>query len=275
MAFITLPGSYAELKNEISEQSQVDLDYVVQIVVSCSIASLGLIINNVPVIIGGMLIAPLMFPLRGMALALLEGHFKILFESIFSFLIGTFISLLVAYFIGRFYGFQTLEKISIEWGSEIIARTKPEITDLFIAMLAGAMAAYAKTRPNLSDTLAGTAIAVSLMPPICVVGLALVLPEGERSVYLNKAFLLFITNVLGVILSCMIFFGIVGPFSPNRWIRQSSLLLLIASIFILIIVTGLGIRITQLYEKNQLIGCINENLEDSNTFGGTHLRACF
>ena len=66
-------------------------------------------------------------------------------------------------------------------GSAISARMKPSLLDLGMAVAAGAAAAFAYTRPNVSSALAGIAIAVALVPPLCTVGIAMALGQ-EASV---------------------------------------------------------------------------------------------
>lgn len=86
---------------------------------------------------------------------------------------------------------------------EVLARSEPTLLDLGIAIAAGGISGYAKVEPKVSSSLAGTAIAVALMPPVCVIGLGL--SQADWSLSLG-ATLLYLTNLLGITLSCMLVF---------------------------------------------------------------------
>ncbi|MDJ0804802.1 MAG: DUF389 domain-containing protein [Desulfobacterales bacterium] len=68
-------------------------------------------------------------------------------------------------------------------GSEIVARMRPSLLDLGIALAAGAAAAFAYTRPGVSSALAGIAIAVALVPPLCTVGIAIAF--GQEAIFVR------------------------------------------------------------------------------------------
>ncbi|MEN9518969.1 MAG: hypothetical protein RLZZ381_1557 [Cyanobacteriota bacterium] len=106
----------------------------------------------------------------------------------------------LAWFIGYIVGFP-------EFGSEIISRSRPTILDLGIAVAAGGISAFAKVQPKISGSVAGTAIAVALMPPICVIGLGLAQANWRVSL---GATILYLTNLLGITLSCMLTFLLTG-----------------------------------------------------------------
>jgi uncharacterized hydrophobic protein (TIGR00271 family) len=194
------------LHQELLDDATWNQNYIVCSICSCLIASFGLIINSTAVIIGAMLIAPLMLPLRGLAFASCEGDFRLFRKAFFSIIGATILALLLSYFLGVII---TLP----DPGSEILSRTEPNLIDLGIAVTAGGMSGFAKVRKGVSDTLAGTAIAVALMPPLCVVGLAL--SQGFYP-YSWGAFLLYITNLLGITLACMLVFILAGYTEINH-----------------------------------------------------------
>jgi uncharacterized hydrophobic protein (TIGR00271 family) len=164
------------------------------------IATFGLISNSTAVIIGAMLVAPLMLPLRALAFSALEGDFPLFKKAILSLIGATVLSLFLSWLTGTIIGLP-------EYGSELLARTQPNLVDLAIALSAGGISAFAKVRKGISDALAGTAIAVALMPPLCVVGLSL--SQGMLE-YAQGSFLLYLTNLLGITLACMIIFIMAG-----------------------------------------------------------------
>lgn len=155
-----------KLRASLLEESRLSLNFLVLLAGSCVIATFGLIINSAAVIIGAMIIAPLMQPLRGFAFAAIEGDRELLKISTISIVLGTLTGILMSWLTGTLLGIP-------EFGPEVLARTQPTLIDLAIALVAGAISSYAKVRPEIGDALPGTAIAVALMPPLCVVGLTL------------------------------------------------------------------------------------------------------
>jgi uncharacterized membrane protein len=89
----------------------------------------------------------------------------------------------------------------------------PNLVDLGIAVVAGGISAFAKIRRGVSDAIAVPAIAVALMPPLCVVGLCL---SQEKLFFAKGAFLLYLTNLLGITLACMLVFIVAGYTEVNH-----------------------------------------------------------
>ncbi len=205
------------LHEKLIDDSSWNTDFILCSVISCLIASFGLLSNSAAVIIGAMLVAPLMLPLRGLAFSACEGDFQLFKKAILSIIGATILSLFLSSFIAEIVSFTEL-------GSEIIARTQPNLIDLGIAVTAGAMSGFGKIRTGISDTLAGTAIAVALMPPLCVVGISLT--AGNYS-FATGAFLLYFTNLLGITLACMIVFILSGYTKINHAVSLTTFLVLL------------------------------------------------
>jgi uncharacterized hydrophobic protein (TIGR00271 family) len=157
---------FKELHQELSIDASWTINYVVLTISSCLIATFGLISNSTAVIIGAMIIAPLMLPLRGLAFGALEGDLILFCKALGAIAGATILALVLSWLTGRIAGIP-------EYGSEVLSRTQPNLVDLGIAAVAGGISSFAKIRERLSDALAGVAIAVALMPPLCVVGLSL------------------------------------------------------------------------------------------------------
>jgi uncharacterized hydrophobic protein (TIGR00271 family) len=193
------PEKVEELQQELLLQSSFTLNYVMLVISSCLIASLGLIADSTAVIIGAMIIAPLMLPIRGIALALLAKFSTLLKTGLLSLVYGTAIGIGISTLLGIL--------ISPEWSKEILARTQPNLLDLGVAIASGGIGAFAKVKKEISDSLAGVAIAVALMPPVCVIGLGLSQLDWPIS---WGACLLYFTNLVGIMLACMITFWLMG-----------------------------------------------------------------
>ncbi|MBC5810984.1 MAG: DUF389 domain-containing protein [Candidatus Eremiobacteraeota bacterium] len=173
---------------------------------SCAIATLGLVENSVAVIIGAMIVAPLITPIQAFAYASLAGDAVLVRRSLLTASAGAATAIAVSALLGL------LIRLPAS-GSEILARTRPTVLDLGIAVAAGGIAGFAQVRPAIGNTVAGTAIAVALMPPLCVVGLALA--AGQWS-WAQGAGMLFGTNFLGIALSCMIVYVIGGHVAKHN-----------------------------------------------------------
>ena len=128
------------------------------------IASVGLNVNSIPVIIGAMLISPLMGPIIGLGLGLGTNDRELVLFSIKNLLIMVGISLLAAtmYFM--------LTPLEIDNPTELLARTRPTIYDVFIALFGGLAGVLETARKEKGTVISGVAIATALMPPLCTVG---------------------------------------------------------------------------------------------------------
>ena len=208
-----IDDSQAEiLQVELLEESRLSLNYLVLCVGSAGIATLGLVANNAAVIVGAMIVAPLMSPIRGLAFGILNQNNRLTKYALRSVFLGAFIGLLVSYAIAVPIRVPVL-------GSEILARTRPNVLDLAVAIFSGAIAIYARVRPKLADSLAGVAIAVALMPPLCVAGIGL----AEQELLVTRGALgLYTTNLVGISLACMIVLILMGQRPQQRQFFSSS-----------------------------------------------------
>ena len=132
--------------------------------VAIIIASVGLNVNSIPVIIGAMLISPLMGPITGLGLGLGTNDRELVLFSIKHLLVMVGISLLAAtmYFM--------LTPLEIDNPTELLARTRPTIYDVFIALFGGLAGVLETARKEKGTVISGVAIATALMPPLCTVG---------------------------------------------------------------------------------------------------------
>jgi len=200
------PQQLEQIRSDLLDESTINTNYIVLIFGSCVIATLGLLSNSAAVIIGAMIIAPLMLPIRGMGFGALEGNVILFRKALAAITYGTILAIALAWLIGYLVALP-------QFGSEIISRSRPTLLDLGIAVAAGGISGFAKVQPKISESLAGTAIAVALMPPICVIGLGLSQVNWSLSI---GATLLYLTNLLGITLSCMLTFLLTGCTSFKR-----------------------------------------------------------
>ncbi len=239
------------VRNSLFEESELTLNFLVLIISSCLIATFGLVLNSAAVIIGAMIIAPLMLPLRGLSFATLEGDWELLRRSFVSIAVGTLLGISCSWLVGTVIGFP-------EFGAQVLARTKPNLIDLLVAIVAGGISGFSKIRPSLEDAVPGTAIAVALMPPLCVVGLTL--SQGEWA-YSQGAFLLYITNLIGINLACMIvyiFSGYAQSTELSRSLNWGVSLVLIA-----VLVVPLGLTFWDVLEQGRVEEPVQELINSS------------
>ncbi|NJK76802.1 MAG: DUF389 domain-containing protein [Microcoleus sp. SU_5_6] len=232
------PQHLDRIRSDLLEESTLDINYLVLILCSCIIATLGLLANSAAVIIGAMIIAPLMMPIRGLAFGAVEGNIILFRKGLIALAVGTVFAIVLACFLG------ILVQLP-DFGSEVLARSKPTLLDLGIAIAAGGISGYAKVQPKVSATLAGTAIAVALMPPICVIGLGL--SQANWSLSLG-ATLLYLTNLLGITLSCMLT-SLMAGYTPLHRARKA---LFWAIGLTAVLIIPLGASFVELIEQAQL-----------------------
>jgi uncharacterized hydrophobic protein (TIGR00271 family) len=193
-----------DLFQRLQSGSRANVDFLTLIALSTSIASLGLLQDSPAVVIGAMLVAPLMMPMIGAGLALVQGNVQLVQEAARSILLGFFLALSIGFLMGLIH---MLLMPGIGLSHEILARGTPNVLDLLVAFLSGLAAAYALARPGLMGAMAGVAIAAALVPPIGTTGICLA--KGEYMVSRGAA-LLFGTNLVAIVLGASIAFMLIG-----------------------------------------------------------------
>ena len=192
-----------DLVERIQSSSQWDFDFVALMCLSTMIATLGLLQNSVAVVIGAMLVAPLMTPLLGAGLSVVQGN-ALLSRTTWRTILRGF---LVAFSIGCGAGLVKLLLSGVLVTEEMAARGSPGVDDLLVAFVSGLAAAYAVGRPNLLSALPGVAIAAALVPPIATSGLCLAMGQWANS---WGALLLFLTNIVAIVLGAACSLWLVG-----------------------------------------------------------------
>ena len=151
------------------------------------IASVGLNVNSIPVIIGAMLISPLMGPIMGIGLALGINDTQLLKKAFTNLLIMTGISVLASTV------FFLISPLSLEEPTELLARTNPTIYDVFIALFGGFAVIVEVCKKEKGTVIAGAAIATALMPPLCTAGYGIA--SGSFAYFMGACYLFFINSV--------------------------------------------------------------------------------
>lgn len=239
------------------------LRFFVLLFLSVIIATYGVLGDSTATVIGAMIVAPLMTPIMAVSLSAVSGDHRNIIRSLLTVAVGTGMAVLLAYLLTLLVPGQTL----VVNNSQITSRVSPGLLDLVIALAAGAAGAFATGREDVSDALPGVAIAVSLVPPLSVVGVCLA--DGLYPDALG-AFLLFLTNFLAIVMAGLLVFAAMGyggaamEFDRKKTRRRAIVIIVIAT---LIIMVPLGIASHRV--------AVNEFLKDSardaveNWLGGT------
>jgi uncharacterized hydrophobic protein (TIGR00271 family) len=168
------------------------------------IASYGVIADSTATVIGAMLVAPLMTPVLAVAAAVVTGQMRRAGYSLLIVLGGVVGAIGLAWLIGTFYHSGVISTTS---NLQIVSRVSPRLVDLYAALGAGAVGAIASCREDIADTLPGAAIAIALVPPLSVVGLALSQGAWNDA---SGAMLLFLTNIFAILIAGSAVFALLG-----------------------------------------------------------------
>ena len=166
-------------------------------ILTCAIiiASVGLNVNSIPVIIGAMLISPVMGPILGFGFSLGVRDVHLLQDSLRNFAVMVVISIMASalYFL--------LSPLNMEHPTELLARTNPTIYDVLIALFGGFAGILEISRSEKGTVLSGVAIATALMPPLCTVGYGLSVLNWA---YVLGAMYLFVINSIFIALATFV-----------------------------------------------------------------------
>lgn len=191
------------------KQSTGDFDFYGFAILGISMATFGLILDSPEVIIGSMLIAPVLYPLLSLSLSMVLTDAKLMYRSLRTLIISFGVSILIAFTLTLFLSFFT----DLSLGEQVAARSKPSLLFFLVAFISGLAATYSLVLANLSETLPGVAISVSLVPPLAVVGIGLGAADPMMA---GKAFVLFLINAAGIALASMFTFTLMDLHSTHK-----------------------------------------------------------
>lgn len=176
--------------------------YWLQLMVAAGIAHMGLVLDSTAVLIGAMLVSPLMTPIVQVAMGFAIGHLHLTLRAMTRLAMSIFVVVLFAAAMTHMMPVQEATR-------EILGRTAPTFLDLIVALLCGLAASFTSARGS-KDTVtaaAGTAIAIALVPPLCVVGFGVGMLNPDIAF---GAGLLFTANLASIILCGDVFFLLTG-----------------------------------------------------------------
>ncbi|MCG2634762.1 MAG: TIGR00341 family protein [Gammaproteobacteria bacterium] len=226
--------SREKLYHDAERGARLDQNYLLLVMLSTIVAAVGLLENNVAVVIGAMVIAPLLGPNIALALGTSLGDRELMWQALKSNICGIGLAIALAFVIGQLWPLQHLE-------GELLARTDVNLAGVALALSSGAAGVLSLTT-GLPSVLVGVRVAVALRPPAATLGL--MLGSGHYGHAVGAGLLLGV-NIVCVNLAAKLVFLVKGV-RPRTWLekrqaRQSvaaysaiwvvSLLLLLAAIY--------------------------------------------
>lgn len=199
-----------EIHQQISASARTDTNFLLLTGLSVIVATIGMAQDNVAVVVGAMVIAPLLGPNIALAFSIAIGDNKLLGQALATNLLGLLFTLAISLMLPHL--------VQMDYGSaEMLSRTKIGFDGVALALLSGVAAALSVTT-NLSSTLVGVMVAVALMPPAVVLGISLSLQNFENAM---GAATLLATNIVCVNLASNAVF-LMRDISPRAWHEKRS-----------------------------------------------------
>ena len=208
-------------------------------ILACAIiiASVGLNVNSIPVIIGAMLISPVMGPIMGFGLGLGTQDNELVKNAMKNFTVMVAISILASSL------FFVLSPLSLANPSELLARTRPTIYDVFIALFGGFAGIIETSRKDKGSVITGVAIATALMPPLCTVGYGISIWKG--SVIFGALYLFLINSIfiaLATFAAVKYFrFPLVETSGEKKRLSKSVMYLLLVVVIVPSVITAISV----------------------------------
>jgi len=206
---------HPEVMDRVHDGGNLTPRFAFMTVLSCGIATLGLLQNSVAVIIGAMLVSPLMGPIVALGFSLTTLDYHQMKRSVLALGIGVLVALGISVLIVFVSPLQAETP-------EILARTQPNLFDLLVAVFSGLAGGYAVIKGR-GEAIVGVAIATALMPPLAVVGYGLA--TGKAHIAFGSS-MLFMTNLLAIALSVALlarWYRFTSSDSPNALVWQTTL----------------------------------------------------
>jgi uncharacterized hydrophobic protein (TIGR00271 family) len=196
---------------KLVQASSPSQQFFFMVVLSVLMATFGILQNNAPVIIGSMLIAPMLYPILGLSMGFVMSDSKLVYRSIKT--VGkSFVYALFASFVASilFSAVPAVAEISTDF-------IKPSLAGAAVAVVAGLAGSFSLAKEEISETLPGVAISVSLVPPLAAVGVGI---STLNIAIITSAILLFLINVVGIIFASMLMFSLMDFYSTRAVANQ-------------------------------------------------------
>ena len=237
-----LESDFKDLFIALKDNASITSTYLMLMVLSTLLASLGLFLNSPSIVIGAMVLAPLMSPIISLSMGFLRSDGELSRKAFLTLFTGMLAALSLSALMAYILPFQMVT-------NEIEGRLHPSTLDLLVAIFSGIAGALGHAKEKVSKSMPGVAIAVALVPPLCVSGIGIGWLDFD---VFYGAMLLFMTNLTGIILSAGLTFMIMG-FAPFLRAKKG--------IFISAILVGIiSIPLILSFQKMEKMAEINKQL---------------
>jgi len=200
--------SREELYNDVSKSARLDGRFLLLVFLSTIVVAVGLLEDNVAVVIGAMVIAPFLGPNIALALGTALGDNSLTWQALKTNLAGMALALLLSVTLGVFWPYEVDSQ-------EMLARTDVGLDSIALALASGAAAVLSLTT-GLASVLVGVMVAVALLPPTATLGFMLGSGQNELAI---GAGLLLAVNIVCVNLAAKVGFMFMG-IQPRTWLEQ-------------------------------------------------------
>ena len=205
-----------ELYSRIEQGARIDGNFLLLTFLSTVVAAIGLIEDNVAVVIGAMVIAPLLGPILALAFGSSLGDSKLAWSALGTAAAGLGLAILLSFGIGVLWPADLARAELLIASTEIVARTDVGLDGVALALAAGAAAVFSLTT-GLSSTLVGVMVAVALLPPAASMGMLVGAGHFQLA---SGALLLLVVNIVCVIVAAKAVFMAKGV-APRTWYERS------------------------------------------------------
>ncbi len=228
--------------------------------VAIVIASVGLNVNSIPVIIGAMLISPLMSPIIGFGLGLGTNDAQLIIKSLRHLGIMFVVSLIAStlYFM--------VTPLEMDNPTELMARTNPSVYDVFIAFFGGIAGILELSRKEKGTVLSGVAIATALMPPLCTVGYGI---ANWNWHFAGGALYLFFINCIFIALATYLVVKYLH--FPSKIEKKSYKSLITYGLLILVVLVPSFFSAYSIVLENRFANSARHFVKENKSIGGTYI----
>lgn len=188
--------------DKLIRNSTPDYDFFLMVILSVLMATAGLLLDNVTVVLGSALIAPVLYPILSLSLGMTMADYKLIGRAFYTIVKSAAIGIVTAFVITLLF-----EPVMEEVPFEIILRTGPSLLTFMVAITAGIAVSVALVRPDLNATIPGLAISVALIPPLSTIGIGLAWLDWN---IMSGAVVLFVLNVLGIVFASLASFSLLN-----------------------------------------------------------------
>jgi len=204
--FSVEPTERRQVVEKLIEESSPRRSFFMMVILATALATLGLLIDNIPVVIGAMLVAPLLSPVLCVGMGVVIFDFKLMRRSVIAIAKASFVAVVTASIIG----FLTHGNGN---AYELIYTLKPTVIFVYIAFVSGLAAAYAWGNPRMTEALPGVAISVTLIPPLAGIGVGIALFNWQ---IIADTLMLLVINLVCIILMSVLIFQFLGFYRERK-----------------------------------------------------------